>query len=141
MKKFQAEEIFQKLKLLQKHAYAPYSNFRVAAIVVLNDGTEIAGVNVENAAYSAGICAERSALAQVITQGYKINQIKSIFLITDSKTIGSPCGVCRQFMVEIMPYDSEVLISNNKMTSWKEMKKFTVKELLPFAFVQKSLEG
>ncbi|APE75200.1 hypothetical protein [Spiroplasma citri] len=56
---------FKKLKLLSKIAYALYSNFRVSAICLLKDGVEVIGVNVENAAYAATICTERTALAQV----------------------------------------------------------------------------
>ncbi|WP_253301795.1 cytidine deaminase family protein [Spiroplasma endosymbiont of Phyllotreta cruciferae] len=56
---------FEKLKLLSTNAYAPYSNFHVGAICVLKDGTEVSGVNIENAAYSVTMCAERTCLAQV----------------------------------------------------------------------------
>lgn len=134
------EELLKKAKNLQKNAFAPYSNFRVAAIVTLNDGKEIVGVNVENAAYSAGICAERTALSQVVAQGYKKEQIKALFLITDSKSLASPCGVCRQFMLEIMPLQAEIFISNHDMENIKEIKKVKVEDLLPFAFSSELLK-
>lgn len=129
-------------KELQTRAYAPYSLFRVAAIIILMDGTQIFGVNVENAAYSVSICAERTALSQVFAQGYNKEHIKSLFLITDSTTIGSPCGVCRQFMIETMNENCPVYISNkNKENDIKNITKVLVKELLPFAFKLNSLKG
>lgn len=134
------KELLETAKNLQKNAYAPYSNFRVAAIVILNNGKQITGVNIENAAYSVGICAERTALSQVITQGYQKEDIDMLFLITDSKRIAFPCGICRQFMVETMLLDSEIYISNHNMTNIKEIKKVKIKDLLPLAFLPESLK-
>lgn len=134
-------ELLQKAKELQKKAYVPYSNFRVAAIVGLKNNEEVLGVNVENAAFPATICAERTALAQVITLGYKKEDISYLFLITDSKSVGSPCGLCRQFMVETMPLDTKVYISNSTATDTKNITIVTVKDLLPCAFMSGSLKG
>lgn len=140
MEKEMLKELLIKSKNLQKKAYAPYSNFRVASIVTLNNGEQINGVNVENAAYPVTICAERTALSQVIAQGYKKNDIKSLFLITDSITIGSPCGVCRQFMCEIMPENALVYIASKNTTNVEDIKKIKVLELLPLAFLPSSLK-
>lgn len=135
-------ELLKKSKLLQTYAYAPYSLFRVSAIVTLKNGNQITGVNVENAAYSAGICAERNALAQVFAQGYQKNDISYMFLITDSKTIGSPCGVCRQFMIETMPSDATIYISSkNESNDIKSIISIVVKDLLPLAFKSSTLKG
>ena len=60
-----------RLKELLNNSYAPYSNFRVSAVVVMKDGTSFNGVNVENAAYGSSICAERSAILAAISNGYK----------------------------------------------------------------------
>ena len=60
-----------KLKELLKNSYSPYSKFRVSSIVIMKDGTEFGGVNVENASYGATICAERNAILQAIAHGYK----------------------------------------------------------------------
>ncbi|WP_338957389.1 MULTISPECIES: cytidine deaminase [unclassified Spiroplasma] len=134
--------LLKKAKVIQKNAYAPYSLFRVAAIVILKNSKEVLGVNVENAAYSVGICAERAALSQVIAQGYKKEDIISLFLITDSETVGSPCGMCRQFMIEIMPETCPVYISNkNENNDTKTICKILVKDLLPLAFKPSSLKG
>ena len=61
----------EKLIKLFENSYSPYSKFRVASIVVMKDGKEFSGVNVENASYGAAICAERSAIVNAISAGYK----------------------------------------------------------------------
>lgn len=135
------EQLLIQAKKLQENAYVPYSQFHVAAIVVLKNNQQVLGVNVENASFPAGICAERTALAQVITLGYKKEDIDFLFLITDSNSLGSPCGICRQFMSEIMPLDAKVYISNFNTNDLKNIKIVTVAELLPFAFLSESLKG
>lgn len=134
-------ELLNKAKKLQDNAYVPYSHFRVAAIVILKDNHEVSGVNIENAAFPATICAERVALGQVITLGYQKNDIEALFLITDSNSFGSPCGVCRQFMVEVMPPKAKIFISNLNSKDQKDIKVVSVQELLPFAFLPESLKG
>ena len=69
----------EKLIKLLDNAYAPYSNFHVAAIVELKDGTQVSGVNVENASYGATICAERNAITTAISMGYKKGDFKKIY--------------------------------------------------------------
>ncbi|MGL5268570.1 MAG: cytidine deaminase [Spiroplasma sp.] len=134
------EKLLIKAKELQKNAYVPYSQFRVAVIIGLKNNQEVLGVNVENASFPASICAERIALAQAVTLGHKKEDIDFLFLITDSIRLGSPCGICRQFMIEIMPIDAKVYISNFKSNNYKDIKMVTVKDLLPFAFMPKSLK-
>ena len=70
--------MIEKLISLHKNSYAPYSNFPVSAIVVMKDGKEFCGVNVENASYGAGICAERSAIVSAVSNGYKVGIIKKV---------------------------------------------------------------
>jgi cytidine deaminase len=76
------------------NAYAPYSNFHVGAAALTRDGRVIEGVNVENAAYPLGVCAEKTALARAVTQGYGPGAIEAIAVTA------SPCGGCRQWLVE-----------------------------------------
>jgi len=135
------QELLNKAKKLQTNAYVPYSNFRVAAIVILKDKREVTGVNVENASFPATICAERTALTQVITLGYQKDDIEALFLITDSNSLGSPCGICRQFMAEVMPMTAKVYISNINSKDEKDIKIVKVQDLLPFAFISESLKG
>jgi cytidine deaminase len=75
-------------------AYAPYSHFHVGAAVRARDGRVFEGVNVENASYPLGICAERSALARAVGEGLRPGDLESIAITA------SPCGGCRQWMVE-----------------------------------------
>jgi cytidine deaminase len=75
-------------------AYAPYSNFHVGAAARTSDGRVIEGVNVENAAYPLGVCAEKTALARAATEGYGPGRVEAIAVTA------SPCGGCRQWLVE-----------------------------------------
>ena len=78
-----------------ERAYAPYSNFHVGCAVLARDGRIIEGVNVENAAYPLGVCAERTALARAVTEGYK----RGDFVV--AAITASPCGGCRQWLHEM----------------------------------------
>lgn len=84
-----------------QRAYAPYSDFRVGAVIVGADGRQFAGCNVENSAYPAGICAERSALAAAIAGG--VRQFTMLLIATEADEATPPCGMCRQALVEFAP--------------------------------------
>jgi cytidine deaminase len=77
-----------------EHAYAPYSQFHVGAALRARDGRVFEGVNVENAAYPLGICAERSALARAVQEGLRPGDLETIAITA------SPCGGCRQWLIE-----------------------------------------
>jgi cytidine deaminase len=76
-------------------AYAPYSNFYVGCAVLARDGRVIEGVNVENAAYPLGVCAERTALSRGVAEGYGAGD----FVV--AAITASPCGGCRQWLLEL----------------------------------------
>ncbi len=82
-----------------ENAYAPYSNYPVGAVLVTPDGEVFSGCNVENAAYPAGICAERTALVKAVSEGQR--QFETIVIAT--KNGGTPCGMCRQMLYEFAP--------------------------------------
>ena len=84
-----------------QRAYAPYSDFRVGAVLVGKDGSVFAGCNVENSAYPAGICAERSALAAAVAGG--VRQFDLLVIATEADEATPPCGMCRQALVEFAP--------------------------------------
>jgi cytidine deaminase len=88
------EELVLKAEEVATHAYAPYSGYHVGAVVRTHDGREFAGVNVENAAYPLGICAEKAALAAAAAAGYAPGQLAAIGINA------SPCGGCRQWLHE-----------------------------------------
>ena len=87
-------ELVEKAEQVAARAYAPYSRYLVGAVVRTRDGREFEGVNVENAAYPLGICAERSALAAAATAGVRPGEIEAIGITA------SPCGGCRQWLHE-----------------------------------------
>jgi len=89
-----SEELVIKAEEVAKNAYAPYSNYSVGAVLRTNDGREFAGVNVENAAYPLGVCAEKNALGAAATAGVKPGDIAAIGINA------SPCGGCRQSLHE-----------------------------------------
>ena len=82
-------------------AYAPYSQFRIGAALVGADGTIFTGCNVENSAYPAGICAERSALAAAVAGGVK--EFAMLVIASEADDPTPPCGMCRQALVEFAP--------------------------------------
>ena len=87
-------ELFARAEAAASRAYAPYSRFHVGAAVRARDGSVFEGVNVENAAYPLGICAERSALARAVGEGFGPGDVEAIAITA------SPCGGCRQWLVE-----------------------------------------
>lgn len=82
-----------------RNAYIPYSNYPVGAALRAADGSVYGGCNVENAAYPASICAERTALVKAVSEGQRAFDL----LVVVTKNAGSPCGVCRQMLYEFSP--------------------------------------
>jgi cytidine deaminase len=116
-------------------AYVPYSKFRVGAAVLTKDGEIIRGCNVENASYGLTNCAERTALFKAISEGYR--EFAGIAVIADTEGPVSPCGACRQVMVELCPPDMKVFLSNLKGA----IQETTVADLLPGAFQKGDLDA
>jgi len=92
--------MIEKLIELQKNSYVPISNFRVSSIVVTKDNNTFYGVNVEDASTRAGTCAERNAIYNAVTNGYKPGDFKELHVMVSSGKIGTPCFVCRQMISE-----------------------------------------
>jgi cytidine deaminase len=88
------EELVIRAEAAAANAYAPYSNYLVGASVVTKDGRFYDGVNVENAAYPLGICAERTAIAKAASEGLRPGDLEAIGINA------SPCGGCRQWLHE-----------------------------------------
>jgi cytidine deaminase len=117
---------------VRKRAYAPYSGYRVGAALLTTSGKIFDGVNVENAAYPDGICAERSAIFKAVSEGER--QFTAIAVVTANG--GSPCGSCRQVLAEF-GLDTQVLIAND---TGELLQEITVGELLPGAFNPRDLK-
>ena len=117
------------LQLLD-NCYAPYSHFRVSALLITDDDQIFKGVNVENASYGATICAERVAINNAIAYGVKPYQFKALYVMTDHDKISSCCFLCRQVISEFFKADALIVLMNK----FGETKEYQVKDLcvLPF---------
>jgi cytidine deaminase len=87
-------ELYDAAVEASREAYAPYSKFHVGAAALLRDGKVVTGVNVENAAYPLGVCAERCAISRAVVEGAKPGDFEAIGITA------SPCGACRQWLLE-----------------------------------------
>lgn len=125
---------FEKLKVLQEKAYAPYSNFRVASILVMSDGEEFPGVNVENASFGGTICAERSSFVGAISCRGDGGGFKEIHLLAGKK-FAMPCGFCRQVMNEFVDEEFKIIVYDHS----GETQGCTMASLLPNSFSREDL--
>jgi len=114
----------------RKGSVSPHSKFKVGAALLTKSGEIIGGANVESASYGLTCCAERVALFNALTNGKKIFIAIAIVARCDGGPM--PCGACRQLLREYAP-DAKVFVANSD--DLKKIRKFTVKELLPSAFV------
>lgn len=129
------QELIHHAKEAMKRAYTPYSNFQVGAALLDANGHVHYGCNVENAAYGPTNCAERTALFRAIADGHKAGSFQAIAVMGDTEGPISPCGVCRQVLVELCEPDMPVYLGNLK----GDFAETTVSALLPGAFTTKDL--
>ncbi|HIE77296.1 MAG TPA: cytidine deaminase [Candidatus Thioglobus sp.] len=122
-----SEHIFL-LKDAMQNAYAPYSNYKVGALIISETGAIHIGCNVENASYPQGGCAESGAISAMIVGGDK--RIKQIYIMSDDDDGATPCGGCRQRIREFS--DSETLIT--LCSSEEIIETLSVEDLLPKSF-------
>ena len=126
------KELILKTLKIKESAYAPYSKFRVGAILVTKNDRIYTGYNIENSSYSLTICAERVAIFKAVSEGER--EFKRIFIASDSEKYCSPCGACRQVLWELAG-NIEVFMINRDGA----YKKKSLKQLLPEAFDMKFL--
>lgn len=124
------KELYEKALNARNNAYAPYSNFKVGACVLMKDGKMFDGCNVENASYGATICAERNAILKAVSMGYKYGDFDKLLVLGDTKGLCYPCALCRQVMNEFFEKTCEIIVCNIK----GDYKVYRFEELLPFAF-------
>lgn len=127
------EELLKQATEAQKNAYAPYSKFPVGAAIMTKSGRVFTGCNVENASYSLSNCAERTAVFKAVSAGY--TEFTAIAIAVSIEELASPCGACRQVLVEF-GLDIDVIMGNNK----GQYKVMTSKDLLPYCFTNKQLD-
>ena len=127
------KQLEEKVLAARSRAYVPYSHFPVGAVAVDQAGHTYSGANVENASYPLGMCAERVALFKLVTESTHAPQ--ALYVIGDTEGPISPCGACRQVMVELCPPEMPVYLGNVR-GEWIET---TVAALLPGAFTDRDL--
>ena len=121
------QELIIAAREAREKAYAPYSGFKVGAALLAGDGQIYTGCNVENISYGLSICAERTALVKAVSCGQRV--FKAIAIIADTEDCCSPCGACRQALVEF-GLDIEVYLVNHR----GDYIMYTTAELLPRSF-------
>jgi cytidine deaminase len=114
-----SQELYERALAISERAYAPYSEYLVGAAVLTNDGKIFEGVNVENAAYPLGVCAEKAALVKAVSEGYRPGDIAAIAITA------SPCGGCRQWLYEFRIGEVTFLNSAGALAT------YSAAELLP----------
>ena len=107
-----SNDLYERAVAISERAYAPYSNYPVGAAVRTRDGKVFEGVNVENAAYPLGVCAEKSAIVKAVIDGYKPGDIAAIGITA------SPCGGCRQWLYEFRIEEVTFLSSTGKLVTY-----------------------
>ena len=128
------EELFASAKDVYVNAYAPYSNFNVAVALLGSNNKIYSGVNVENSSYPEGICAEAAAIGKMITNGCK--EIYEILVLADTKIPTTPCGGCRQRLMEFSNNSTPIYLCNLE----KLLQVTSVGDLLPGAFNLKTIK-
>ena len=127
-------ELYKIALKARENAYAPYSNFKVGAVVLSEHDKLFGGCNVENASYPCGTCAEAGAISAMIAGGEKA--IKEILIVADTKRI-LPCGNCLQKIAEFA--DETTLVHSADMNG--NIKTFKLKELLPQNFKSEDMNN
>src|SRR5438270_13009849 len=121
-------------KRAYENSYAPYSNFRVGAAILLEGGQVFSGCNVENASYGLSNCAERTAIFSAVSElGSRRVKIRAIAVVNDRNVACSPCGACRQVISEFGA-DADIFYIGPK-----GIKRSSMRVLLPDCFSSESL--
>lgn len=134
------KELIEYAKKARNMSYSPYSTFKVGAALLAKNGEIFLGCNIENAAYTPTNCAERTAFFKAVSEG--ITEFTAIAVVgakkdDDADVTCTPCGVCRQVMMEFCDPDTfRIIIADGKDST----KSYRLKEILPFGFGPGNLE-
>ena len=120
------ESLIEAARAAQRHAYAPYSRYKVGAALEADNGAVFTGCNVENASYGLTICAERAAVAAAVAAGAR--RIRRAVVVTDSDPPAAPCGACRQVLNEFGADMTVEAVGPARTSRW------SLRDLLPAAF-------
>ncbi len=124
------EQLIEAAKEARENAHAPYSNYFVGAAIIDENGDVHKGCNVENAAYPEGNCAEANAIGAMIAAGGKKISVIAAVGGSESLEFCTPCGGCRQSILEFSDQDTRIILINEE----GKIQKYTIDELLPHAF-------
>ncbi len=120
----------------RENSYSPYSHFRVGAALLTKSGKVYTGCNIENAAFSATNCAERTAIFKAVSEGER--DFEAIAIVGGKEgevaPFCAPCGVCRQVLAEFCPNDFKIILG-----CAEKFEVYTLEMLLPFSFTEKDL--
>ena len=130
MATYSKESLIERARQLLPKAYAPYSHFPVGAVLLMDDGQIIEGVNVENVSFGATNCAERTAIFTAVTQGYGPKSIQAIAVAGDTEDFLPPCCICRQVLVEFCRPDVPVYLTRRD----GQIYETKVSQIVPLAF-------
>ncbi len=119
--------LIEAARAARARAYAPYSQFAVGAAVLTASGAIFPGCNIENAAYPLTLCAERVALCSAYAAGER--EIVAVAVVTPTDDAASPCGACRQVLLELAPHSKVILTNLHGM-----QRIVTPHDLLPYGF-------
>ena len=130
-------ELFKKAAEARLKSYSPYSGYSVGAALLCSDGSVYTGCNIENAAYTPTVCAERTAFFKAVSDGRRDFCAIAVVGGKDGVDACTPCGVCRQVMAEFCdPETFRIILMNGA----GEIREYLLKELLPLGFTGKALE-
>jgi cytidine deaminase len=127
------QELVDAARDVMKFSYSPYSEFKVGAAVLGDDGEIYTGTNVENASYGLAICAERAAVLKAVSNGVK--SISACAVTTNTSVPAAPCGACRQVLLEFGP-DMDIYLSG---ASGADIE-VNLSKLIPMPFTSTELE-
>ena len=133
------EKLMELALQARESSYSPYSHFRVGAALLCADDSVYTGCNIENAAFTPGICAERTAIYKAVSEGKRAFTAIAIAGGSEDSApaLTAPCGVCRQVMAEFCdPETFRIVLMNGD----GEIRDYLLKELLPLGFTGKALE-
>ncbi len=129
-------ELMDLAQKARENSYSPYSHFRVGAALLAKSGKVYLGCNIENAAYPAGICAERTAFFKAVSEGEREFVMLALVGGREGETSDfcAPCGICRQVISEFCEKDFKILLGNPQ-----KFATYTLESLLPLSFGPKDL--
>lgn len=128
------QELIAHAAAMRERAVAPYSHYRVGAALLGSNGKVYGGCNIETAAYSVTLCAERTAIACAVADG--CTSFTRLAVISSGEALCTPCGMCRQMLYEFAP-ELTVLCCRADQSS----ETMSIRELLPYGFGSGNLDG